>query len=323
MAAKKTTSADERGRAMAQRVLKLRKKQLNQRAAAFATAPAARPATPRRPTARAMALRPVEAVVQKSRLALGPAATGGVVVAEGDSWFDYPLWDVLKGLEDVHGFEVESVAHMGDRVEEMAYADGQLDDFVRLIDKVLRRGEVPRAILLSGGGNDIAGDAFEVLLNHFDSPSSGVNTQVMAGVIDVRLREAYDRILSAIAEVCRVRLGNPLPVIVHGYDYPVADGRGFLGGWWLLPGPWLEPGFRRKGYQVMSRRQELLGTLIDRFNTMLQGLVREPRNSHVTYVDLRNTLSVGPTYKNDWGNELHPTAAGFAKVTAKLAGAIP
>src|ERR1043166_3963120 len=88
--------------------------------------------------------------------------TAGVLVAEGDSWFDYPLHDVLEMLEDDHGYDVESVAHKGDPIEEMAYGGNQLEEFTRRVEKLLRRNVVPRAILLSGGGNDVAGDAFEM-----------------------------------------------------------------------------------------------------------------------------------------------------------------
>ena len=60
--------------------------------------------------------------VDAARLrSVGGPATAGVLVAEGDSWFDYPFNDVLSLLEDNHGYDVESVAHKGDRVEEMAY----------------------------------------------------------------------------------------------------------------------------------------------------------------------------------------------------------
>ncbi len=34
----------------------------------------------------------------------------------------------------------------------MAYSGGQFDDFVRLLEKLLRQGRVPDAILLSGRG---------------------------------------------------------------------------------------------------------------------------------------------------------------------------
>ena len=39
------------------------------------------------------------------------AQSVGTLIAEGDSWFDYPFVDVLKSLDDRHGFEIESVAH--------------------------------------------------------------------------------------------------------------------------------------------------------------------------------------------------------------------
>ena len=52
---------------------------------------------------------------------------------------------------------------------------GQLDDFARSLERVLRSGTAPKAILLSGGGNDVAGDAFAMLINHKLSPSPGLN----------------------------------------------------------------------------------------------------------------------------------------------------
>ena len=42
----------------------------------------------------------------------------------------------------------------------MAYGGSQLDELTRRLEKLLRQGIVPRAILLSGGGNDVAGDEF-------------------------------------------------------------------------------------------------------------------------------------------------------------------
>src|SRR6185295_13092778 len=89
--------------------------------------------------------------------ALTESQTAGVLVAEGDSWFDYPFNDVLSELHDRHGYDVESVAHKGDPVEAMAYGEGQLDAFARLVEKVIARGTPLKAVLLSGGGNDIAG----------------------------------------------------------------------------------------------------------------------------------------------------------------------
>jgi len=259
--------------------------------------------------------------------AVAPAArvkltSAGVLIAEGDSWFDYPLHDVLKDLEDLYGYDVESVAHKGDTVEDMAYSDAQLEDFTRRLEKVLRTGVKPRAVLVSGGGNDITGDQFAMLLNHAASGIGGLNGAVMTGIIDERLYDAYVTILSAVTAICEQQIGETVPIVVHGYDYPVPDGRGFLGGWWFLPGPWLDPGFRQKGYGTMARRRLVIKELIDRFNTMLRTVSRLPQFGHVKHLDLRGTLSTGPKYKDWWANELHPGPKGFEAITAKFAAAV-
>jgi hypothetical protein len=241
----------------------------------------------------------------------------GVLVAEGDSWFDYPFYDVLQKLDDDFGWDIENVAHRGDSVESMAYDGGQLTDFVRAIQRVVRRGDVPHAILMSGGGNDVAGDSFAMLLNHRSSPVYGFNPAVLDGVVQTRIRVAYTTVLSAVTAACQSLLGAPVPILLHGYDYAVPDGRGFLGGWGPLPGPWLEPGFRDKGYDDLAERVAIARDLIDRLYAMLAAVVALPAFAHVQLVDLRNALStdlVNDRYKTWWGNELHPTQQGFRKV---------
>jgi hypothetical protein len=183
----------------------------------------------------------------------------------------------------------------------------------------LRRNVIPKALLLSGGGNDIAGPEFGMLLNHALSAVAGLNKQVIAGVIDERVRVAYITILSCVTKLCEERLGHRIPVLVHGCDYPVPDGRGFFGGWWLLPGPWLEPGFREKGFENIRERIRLMKEIIDRFNAMLKSVINVSDFSHVKYIDIRNTLSVGSDYKQYWANELHPTDRGFDLVAQRFA----
>lgn len=245
--------------------------------------------------------------------------TAGLLIAEGDSWFDYPFHDVLEELEDRYGYDVESVAHRGDPIEEVAYGGNQLEEFTRRVEKILRLGITPKAILLSGGGNDIAGTEFGMLLNHARSAIAGLNEKVVAGVIDDRIRTAYLTILSAVTTICRQKAGRTIPILIHGYDYPVPDGRGFMGGGGPLPGPWLEPGFREKGYADLTRRMPMAHDLIERFNVMLGLLPQIPALAHVRYVDLRNTLKTGARYTDSWANELHPTERGFRAVTEKFA----
>ena len=258
----------------------------------------------------------------RRRAARGAAlGLGGLLVAEGDSWFDYPFFDVLQELEEEFGYKVESVAHKGDTLEQMVYDRGQVDQLARALQKVKADGKVPKAILLSGGGNDIAGTEFAVLLNHKDSGLPTLNEQVVAGVFDTRLRVAMIELAGAVTHLCHLTFGRALPILIHGYGHPVPDGRGYLGGFSFLPGPWLEPGFRLKGYTNLQECSDLMVTLIDRFNAVQASIAGGPGLEHVRYVDLRDLLSnalAGAAYKKAWGNELHPTESGFLAVAGRF-----
>jgi len=272
---------------------------------------------------RAAAARASAVAPSASRIAAaGAGVRAGVVVAEGDSWFDFPWHDVLRMLEDDHGYDVESVSHRGDRVEDMAYAGGQLEELCRVLERLLRRGEAPRAILLSAGGNDLAGSEFAMLLEHARSPRPGLNEDVVCGILEQRVRNAYVTLIESVTRVARARTGAVIPIVVHGYARPVPDGRGFLGGWGPLPGPWLQPGFRQKGYDDLAVATRIVGDLIDRFDTTLRAVAALPGFGHVRCLDLRSELSNGADYKRWWSDELHPTERGFRAVAARFAAAI-
>jgi len=259
----------------------------------------------------------------------GPVAeathqTAGFLVAAGDSWFDYPFYDVLKLLDDNHGYNVESAAHRGDAIELMAYQGGQLEKFARCLEKIAAQGAIPRAVLLSGGGDDIAGTEFGMLLNNATGDIAGWNSEIVDGVINQRIADAYQVMLTSMSEYCQKDLGKTLPILIHGYDYPVPDGRGVLGGW-PFPGPWLEPGFREKFFTDLTNNVALMHDIIDKFNDMLARLVKNPAFANVHIVDLRGTLSTdlaNDAYQAWWGNELHPTEKGFSAVADKFANVL-
>ncbi|HET9743043.1 MAG TPA: hypothetical protein VFQ00_09855 [Terriglobales bacterium] len=254
---------------------------------------------------------------------LGPVATqetAGFLLAVGDSWFDYPFHDVLKLLEDEEGYDIESAAHRGDPIESMAYQGGQLDKFARCLEKILARGAKPKAVLLSGGGDDIAGKEFGMLLNNATSSIAGWNSEILDGVINDRVLTAYKSITTSITEICAQHAIPNIPILVHGYDYPVPDGRGFAGGW-PFPGPWLEPGFDEKLFTNLQTNVGLMRDLIDRFNRMLSGFSQDASFTNIRYIDLRGTLSTDLTnnaYQQWWANELHPTEDGFDRVTERF-----
>jgi hypothetical protein len=253
--------------------------------------------------------------------------TSGFLAAAGDSWFDYPLHDVLKLLDDEYGYNIESTAHKGDPIEKMAYKGGQMEDFPRTLEKIKDRGAVPKAVLVSGGGDDVAGSEFGMLLNNAFGTIAGWDDAVVDGVLNVRIKTAYVDMLGNITEMCVQMFKKTIPILVHGYDYPVPDGRGFLGGW-PFPGPWLDPGFREKNFPNdddadLQTRIAMMKTTMDKFNVMVGSLAAYPDLAHVRYIDLRGTLSTQLNdYKAWWANELHPTERGFEMVTNKFAAVL-
>ena len=279
-----TTAAIELGQKKAQEILTNRDEALKRRSAALS-----------RNTK--MSEFRIHASLAPATEALATVRTAGFLIAAGDSWFDYPLHDVLKILDDDFGFNIESAAHKGDAIEKMAYRDGQLDDFARKLDKILAQGATPKAALLPGGGDDIAGHEFGMLLNNAFSPIAGWDAKVIDGLVNDRIMTAFVQMLSAMDQICKQRTGKQIPILIHGYDYPIPD---------------------EKNFRELAQRMSLMRELIDNFNVMLRKLVSLDQFRHVHYIDLRGTLPAAD-YEIWWENELHPTRKGFTAVSQKFA----
>ena len=250
----------------------------------------------------------------------GPVARGNKkhLIAEGDSWFDIPIFtDIVDQLENKHDFDVTNVAHLGDTIESMAFSFAQRSSFTRQLKKMVARDESPEAVLLSGGGNDIAGEQFRLLINPATSPIPGVNQTMLQQLVETRLRDAYVTLISAINYLCRSEIGREIPIMLHGYGYAVPDGRGF--GWFNVAGPWLRPAFVSQGYEDLDETSEMVATMIDAFNDMLKDLAGASDFVNLHYNDFRPALPSVADYKVWWGDELHPTRKGFAKVADQLA----
>jgi hypothetical protein len=253
----------------------------------------------------------------------------GYLIAEGDSWFDYPIFeDVVEALEDDHGYKVKSAAHHGDTVTDMAYNPAQLRRLNEVFQDMKDAQRKPRAIILSGGGNDVVG-ALAVLLNHQGSGLGAINASVQAGVLHEQIPLAIGSLIGAVKSLSQQHFNEVRPILIHGYAAPVPDGRGYpvLG----LSGPWLKPVFAQRGWvtQDPEPSPELLtnvqtiGALIDTFNDEVLPSVVAGAGPGVTYVDvrpaLRNDLAA---YLQDWRDEMHATTNGFKTVAALFDAAI-
>src|SRR5438067_1575819 len=155
------------------------------------------------------------------------------VLAEGDSWFDYPLLpDVIAGIEAGGKPQpfILKLAHYGDATTEMLGISKRR----RLIDTLQNRANgVFDALLFSGGGNDIAGDQFCLWLTRNTGdldPTYGFDRQRLADILGV-VRAAYEDLVQI-----REELGQHYVIFVHAYDFAQPNGKGVCG-----IGPWLKP----------------------------------------------------------------------------------
>jgi hypothetical protein len=93
----------------------------------------------------------------------------------------------------------------------------------------------------------------------------------------------------------------------HGYDFAIPDDRGIC-----FLGPWLKPTFDLRKFPNLAARQAVVKEMLRQFATMLTGVATA---LGVTFVNTQGTLAPNPS---SWHNELHPSKAGFDKITAKI-----
>lgn len=270
-------------------------------------------------------------LITRSR-AVSFAPTAGFLIAEGDSWFDYPFFqDILEALEEDHHYKIRSAAHAGDTAEGMAYEDNQLEKLRKLFVEMKEDQKTPKAVLLSCGGNDVA-QFCELLLNHKKSKLPVLNESIVDGLLNQRVKAAISALISSVMVFSQTYFGTQLPILLHGYGYPVPDGRGYPV--LSLSGPWLKPGFTAKGYVTqdpqtiaeLRQNADVMVTLIDRFHAILAEIASAPEfASAVRLVDLRAVFSndlTGAKYQQDWRDEMHATKPAFKRAAALIAQTI-
>lgn len=241
------------------------------------------------------------------------------LVAEGDSWFDYPpSLDLLDNLKRDYKYKIYKLAEAGDTLENLVYGtEYRRSDFGRKPPQILLALRAiekykPKAVLFSGGGNDVAGDEFASYLNHYDGiPASPLRPEV----VDYMFGEVFPRMLDHFLNKVWQVAPN-LPVVAHGYGYARPTGRAVIN----LPfgfrfiGPWLRPALAMKNISPAMGRV-LIEKLIDRYNAILEGLDAE--NAHFHHVDFRDLIS-----DDDWKDELHLRSGAYQRCAERLHGVL-
>ena len=245
-----------------------------------------------------------------------------LLVAEGDSWFNHPKirWDVIGRLgRPEFGYEVESVAHWSDTLKHMVYDRHERADLTRVLESLAKAEKVPRAVLLSGGGNDLI-EMLDFLVNDKKSSSSAVfNYKMLDAFLQCCILEYYKDHITHITELCRTNFGQIVPILVHGYAYLVPDGRDTWSGRHDTRRDedkgWIDPILYRNGHTDLQTNTNEMEKVIDKFNQTIEDI--STIFEHVLYIDLRPQLSNDVStngYKKDWRDEIHPTSRGFEQL---------
>jgi hypothetical protein len=245
-----------------------------------------------------------------------PPSVPLVMLAHGDSWFDYPLsgnslsfrdTDVIAQLEAMGNTNpvILNISHYGDATTEEMSLPKQ-ERMIRSLQDPANWMETgkPDAILFSGGGDDVVGDQFCIFLDYATPGATGLNAarfQKALGIVEASYLDLF---------AFRDRYAPGIPVIGHCYDFPIPNG--------VHPdcaGPWLKPSLDYCGWNL-TQGTAIVRTALSDFKTSLIGLAANAANNFIM-VDTQGVLT--PT---EWANELHPFPNGFKAIAGKFVDAL-
>ena len=223
------------------------------------------------------------------------------IVAEGDSWFQYPiiLEDTLDHL--YKRYAICSFAEAGDTLENYL----KKREYVEAI-----RTEGAKFFLVSGGGNDVVGEEMKGFLR--DKPDANDNTpkRYLNDAFEKQLKRLEELYIKMFDEL--LTLKQSPHIIVHCYDYIIPiDTR--------LPGnqgksSWSGKHMIAAGIEPQSEREKLTEYMIDQFASMLEKLSNTKKyKNKVSFINTRKTVN-----RNSWHDEIHPTSEAYALVANKF-----
>jgi hypothetical protein len=232
------------------------------------------------------------------------------VLADGDSWFDYPEilltgGGVINHLEQLAGVKILNTAHYGDSVQEL------LGVAKRQRIEALLKNPGFDLLLFSGGGDDIAGDQFCLWLK------SDTGNGAASAVDAPRLQEILGVVEDGYCDLIdiRDRCAPDCWIVTHAYDFPQPSDKGVCG-----VGPWLKPSLDYRGWKKAADQFAIVKSVLERFNERLIRLEAEQQAAGRNFLHVRTQGTLNP--RTDWANEIHPNRAGFTKIAKKFSSAL-
>jgi hypothetical protein len=234
-------------------------------------------------------------------------------VADGDSWFDYPLpvldpkdvRDSLTGIGSPRPI-ILKLAYVGATTTALLGVEKRN----RLIAALKNPLNGPiDFIMFSGGGDDLVGNQFRFWLRdasaaHGD-PRGAVNHELLADILSV--------VLAAYADLAQIRqqYAPQALLLVHAYDFAIPTGIGVC----PAVGPWLKPSLDDRGWTGLADGSGIVRQILIEFKQRLLAFCATVPNA--VLVETQGTLAT-----NEWANELHPTPDGFRLIAEKFRTAL-
>jgi hypothetical protein len=239
------------------------------------------------------------------------------IVAEGDSWFDYPLSrDIIDCLRKM-GYGIFKQSEAGDTLENMVYGTEHkvfsrqgkvVNHGSRDLDATLNaiKENKPQFVLFSAGGNDVVGKELVQYLNHERSRSGAISLirkELFENNMNGPVREAVANFIeNALA------IDPNIHILMDGYDYAKPNGKSYRIAGLKLSGPWILPSMGAKNIVDRNKQDDIIKYLVDGFNNVLKSLDSEYDQFH--HIDLRGMFP----HDYQWDNEIHLKGDGFEEV---------
>ena len=234
------------------------------------------------------------------------------ILAEGDSWFAYPRRfiyfgapsNVVQILAERSYYVIYSTASIGDEVASMMTGEQKFG-----FTKRLGTNEFD-IILFSGGGNDIVGKYdFDLFLK----PRQGC-THWQDCIEIERFDNKLDLIESVYVElmerVAYYSVNPEVRVVSHNYDICVPSPEGYeLFDLFPIGESWIYPFLMEKKFTDVDEQQAVIKFMLERFGARLARVERKYPGK-LFIAETQGTLT-----STQWRNEIHPSPAGFRKIS--------
>ncbi|TAL67847.1 MAG: hypothetical protein EPN82_13055 [Bacteroidetes bacterium] len=261
-----------------------------------------------------------------------------VIIAEGDSWFEYPIIikDILDWLIKMKDnksrdylYNVCTVASGGDWIANILYEEQYIEE-ISLYE--------PEAFLISGGGNDLVGESrisklvkkrAEVDTSLTIADRDIVNEIIVSGFTHKQAeriqigRKFLNKEFYSLLNLFRIQYSlvfksielsgkfSNMKIITQGYDFAIPSNNRniFINPlrWLMHNGQWLYYPLLNKGISDSEEQRCVIAAMIHEHNELLID-IGKPLNN-VYHIDSRGALK-----DEDWADELHAYSKGFKRI---------